>query len=405
MWKVAIPCLLVAFQCSLPLTSAFSGASPSLARLNGAASARLGDAAVGRAERTAATSLSAVKMEDPLLLRAARGEKVEYTPVWMMRQAGRHMQVYRDLVKKYPTFRERSEISEVSTEISLQPVRAYGVDGCILFSDILTPLPGMGVEFDIKEAAGPQLKPIRSKEQIEQITIQDDWSKSMPFVKQTLGELREEVGNTATVLGFVGLPYTLATYLIEGGTSREYLEIKKMMYSEPAILHKMLEALAENIGNYANYQIESGAQVIQIFDSWAGHLAPEDYDVFALPYQKMVVEAIKAKHPEVPIIIYIAKSGALLERMAKTGVDIVSLDWTVTVNEARERIGNDIGIQGNLDPAVLYGPKHIIKERAEAILKQAGGRNHVMNLGHGIEATTPEENAAHFVKTVQAYKH
>lgn len=178
-----------------------------------------------------------------------------------MRQAGRHMQVYRELVKKYPTFRERSEISEVSTEISLQPWRAYGTDGCILFSDILTPLPGMGVEFDIKEQAGPALKPLRTKEQIDAMMIQQDWSKSMPFVKQTLGDLRKEVGNKATVLGFVGLPYTMATYLVEGGTSREYLEIKKMMYTAPEILHKMLETLAVNIGNYANYQIESGAQV------------------------------------------------------------------------------------------------------------------------------------------------
>jgi uroporphyrinogen decarboxylase len=279
------------------------------------------------------------------------------------------------------------------------------VDGCILFSDILTPLPGMGVEFDIKEKAGPTLKPIRTPEQISMMKIQDDWAKSMPFVKQTLGDLRKEVGLSATVLGFVGLPYTLATYLIEGGTSSVYLEIKKMMYSEPKLLHTMLENLAENIGNYACFQIESGAQVIQIFDSWAGSLAPEDYDIFALPYQKMVVEAIKKKHPETPIIIYIAKSGALIERMASTGVDIVSLDWTTTIEEARGRIGNDIGIQGNLDPAILYGPQHLIKERAEAILKMAGPRNHVMNLGHGIEATTPEENADYFVKTVQAFRH
>jgi len=173
----------------------------------------------------AATPLD-IKMEEPLLLRAARGETVERTPVWMMRQAGRHMQVYRELVKKYPTFRERSEIPEVSTEISLQPFEAYGVDGCILFSDILTPLPGMGVQFDIKESSGPKLPPVRTKEGIENMYVQKDWATAMPFVKQTLGELREKVKNDATVLGFVGLPYTLATYLVEGGTSKEYLEIK-----------------------------------------------------------------------------------------------------------------------------------------------------------------------------------
>jgi len=402
MWTYTAAGVLLALQCSLPMASAFVGSSAPIGKLNGFAASRLTEASMGRAERNPATALAAIKMEeDPLMLRACRGEKIEHTPVWMMRQAGRHMQVYRDLVKKYPTFRERSEISEVSTEISLQPVKAYGVDGCVLFSDILTPLPGMGVEFDIKEAAGPALKPLRTKEQVDQMIIQDDWSKSMPFVKQSLGDLRKELGSSAAVLGFVGLPYTMATYLVEGGTSKEYLEIKKMMYSSPEILHKMLETLAENIGNYANYQVEAGAHVIQIFDSWAGHLAPDDYDIFALPYQKMVVDAIKAKHPDVPVIIYIAKSGALLERMVKTGVDVVSLDWTVTIDDARARIGNKVGIQGNLDPAVLYGPKHIIKERTESILKMAGDRGHVMNLGHGIEATTPEENAAFFVKTVQ----
>jgi len=315
------------------------------------------------------------------------------------------MQVYRDLVKKYPTFRERSEIPEVSTEISLQPWRSYGVDGCILFSDILTPLPGMGVEFDIEEKAGPKLKPMRTMESLEHMYVNSDWTKATPFVKQTLGDLRKTVGNSATVLGFVGLPYTLATYLVEGGTSKEYLEIKKMMYTQPQILHKMLETLAENIGNYANFQIDSGVQVIQIFDSWAGSLAPDDYDIFAAPYQRIVIDAIKKKHPETPVIMYIAKSGHLLERMAKSGVDIVSLDWTVTIDEARARMGTKVGLQGNLDPAVLYAPHHIIKERTEAILKMAGNRHHVMNLGHGIEATTPEANAKHFVDTVQAYRH
>jgi len=398
MSKVSTAALLL-----LPVASAFTPYSGPIATMK--SGARLNTGLIARHASNSAILGTTMASDDPLLLRAARGEDVERTPVWMMRQAGRHMKVYRDLVSKYPTFRERSEIPEVSTEISLQPYNQYGVDGCILFSDILTPLPGMGVEFDIKEAAGPKLKPIRSKEEIDQMKVCSDWTTAMPFVKQTLGELREEVGNKATVLGFVGLPYTLATYLVEGGTSKEYLEIKKMMYSEPALLHKMLETLAENIGEYANFQIESGAQIIQVFDSWAGSLAPDDYDIFAMPYQKMVVEAIKKKHPEVPVIIYIAKSGALIERMAKTGVDIVSLDWTVTIDEARQRIGRDIGLQGNLDPAILYGPKHTIKERTEAILKMAGPRNHVMNLGHGIEATTPEENAAHFVDTVQAYKH
>lgn len=352
---------------------------------------------------TSSEASTSQSSKDPLLLRAARGEPVERVPVWMMRQAGRHMQVYRDLVKTYPTFRERSEIPEVSFEISLQPWRAYRTDGVILFSDILTPLPGMNVDFDISESKGPVVEPYRTQERVDSITRMDP-EKSCPFVGQVLRQLREEVGNEATVLGFVGLPYTLATYLVEGATSKEYLEIKKMGLENPKLLHQMLDILADNIGDYACYQIESGAQVIQVFDSWAGTLSPRDYDEFCLPYQKRIIATIKERHPEVPVIIYIKQSGALLERMAQTGADIVSVDWTVSMDEARRRLGPDIGVQGNLDPSVLLGPKDKIKERAEEILEMTQGMHHVMNLGHGIEATTPEENAKFFVETVQAWK-
>ncbi|KAG5180695.1 Uroporphyrinogen decarboxylase chloroplast precursor [Tribonema minus] len=388
-----------------PSAKAFatSGAAAQLPSSSSRSSSR-GDVrmATPAAQATSATAATS-KAQDPLLLRAARGEEVERVPVWMMRQAGRHMQCYRDLVSKYPTFRERSEIPEVSTMISLQPYNRYKTDGVILFSDILTPLPGMGVDFNIEEKAGPKLEPMRTWDAARKMHPIDP-AAACPFVGETLRDLRAEVGNDATVLGFVGCPYTLATYLVEGGTSKEYLEIKKMMFKEPQLLHHMLSSLAGSIGDYANYQIESGAQVVQIFDSWAGHLSPKDYDVFAAPYQRQVVDKIKAAHPEVPIIIYINKSGALLERMATSGVDIVSLDWTVTVPEARKRIGDDIGIQGNLDPAVLFAPHDVIKERTEEILRAAGGRRHVMNLGHGIEAATSEENAEFFINTVKNFR-
>lgn len=349
-------------------------------------------------------SLQMAGETDPLLLRAARGEEVERIPVWMMRQAGRHMQIYRDLCKKYKTFRERSEIAEVAMEISLQPWRAYKTDGCILFSDILTPLPGMGIDFDITEKEGPKMKTWTTMEDVNRIKQIDPY-KSTPFVSEALKGIKKEIGNSATLLGFVGLPYTLATYMVEGGSSKEYKEIKTLGYQAPAILHAMLDKLADNIGDYGIFQIENGAQVIQVFDSWAGNLSPEDYDIFAAPYQRKVISKIKKAHPKTPIIMYINKSGALLERMATSGVDIVSLDWTVTIEEARSRIGDKIGIQGNLDPMVLFAPKEVIKERTEAILKAGGGRNHVMNLGHGIDAVTPEENAKYFVDTVQAYRH
>lgn len=349
------------------------------------------------------TGLFMSSVDDPLLLRAARGEQVERVPVWMMRQAGRHMQVYRDLCKTFKTFRERSENADVATEISLQPWRAYKHDGCILFSDILTPLPGMGVDFDITEKEGPKMPTWTTMADVDRMTVINPY-KSTPFVGEALKNLRREVGNSATVLGFVGCPYTLATYMVEGGSSTEYKQIKMLSYQTPAVLHAMLDRLADNIGDYAIYQIENGAQVIQVFDSWAGNLSPQDYDVFAAPYQRKVIDKIKKAHPEVPTIMYINKSGALLERMAASGVDIISLDWTVTIEEARARIGNKIGIQGNLDPMVLFAPNDVIKQRTEEVLKAGGGRNHVMNLGHGIDAGTSEESAKFFIDTVKNYR-
>lgn len=358
---------------------------------------------ISRNVRTSISMSESDADKDPLLLRAARGEEVERVPVWMMRQAGRHMQIYRDLCKKHKTFRERSEQADVATEISLQPFNAYGTDGCILFSDILTPFPAMGVDFDITEKEGPKMKTWTTMEDIEKIKPIDPY-KHTPFVAEALKNLRREVGNRATVLGFVGLPYTLATYMVEGGSSVEYKMIKSLGYQNPKVLHALLDKLAENIGDYANFQVENGAQVIQIFDSWAGNLSPVDYDIFAAPYQRKVIEKIKKVNPNVPIIMYINKSGALLERMANSGVDIVSLDWTVTIEEARKRIGDKVGIQGNLDPMLLFAPNEVIKERTEEILKAGGGKNHVMNLGHGIDAKTSEEKAKFFVDTVQNFR-
>jgi uroporphyrinogen decarboxylase len=240
-----------------------------------------------------------------------------------------------------------------------------------------------------------------------------------------LQELRKAVSHTdAAVLGFVGCPYTLATYIVEGKSSKDYLVIKQMMYNEPQLLHSILQHVTKQIAQYAIYQIESGAQLIQIFDSWAGHLSPLDYDVFAAPYQKQILDAIKAKYPDVPTVLYIKHSGALIERMAATGVDVVSLDWTVDMAVGRDRIdqgrfnagivtpdqyANQLhrgGVQGNLDPAILYAKdQSVIHDRAVEILQKAGKFGHVMNLGHGIEATTPEENAAFFIETVRNYRH
>jgi uroporphyrinogen decarboxylase len=337
----------------------------------------------------------------PYLLRAARGEALDRPPVWMMRQAGRYMKAYRDLREKYPSFRERSEKTDIAVEISLQPFRAFKPDGVILFSDILTPLPGIGIDFDIVESKGPIIDPpIRSQSQIDQLhPIEPE--ESFPFIKEILQTLRREVGNEAAVLGFVGAPWTLAAYAIEGKSSKDYRIIKSMAFSEPAILHQFLSKLADAIATYACYQIESGAQVVQLFDSWAGQLSPQDYEVFALPYQKQVFDRIKALHPDTPLILYISGSAGILERMAKSGADLISVDWTVDMGEARNRIGRHLGVQGNLDPGVLFGSKELIRDRILDTIRKAGNRGHILNLGHGVLQKTPEENVAYFFETAK----
>ncbi len=336
----------------------------------------------------------------PRLLRAARGEVLDRPPVWMMRQAGRYMKAYRDLRDKYPSFRERSEIPEVAIEVSLQPWRAFQPDGVILFSDIVTPLPGLGLEMDIAEGKGPIISPpIRSQEQVDNLHPLDP-EKSLPFIGEILQALRQEVGNQSTVLGFVGAPWTLAAYAVEGKGSKTYSIIKGMAFSEPSMLHQLLGKLADAIAVYVRYQIDSGAQVVQMFDSWAGQLSPQDYETFALPYQQQVVQQVKATHPDTPLILLVSGSAGLLERMSQSGVDIISLDWTVDMAEARGRLGA-MKVQGNMDPGVLFGSQDFIRDRVLDIIRKAGNQGHIMNLGHGVLPGTPEENVACFFETVK----
>ncbi|HEY9737633.1 MAG TPA: uroporphyrinogen decarboxylase [Trichocoleus sp.] len=337
----------------------------------------------------------------PYLLRAARHEPLDRPPVWMMRQAGRYMKVYRDLRDKYPSFRERSENPDLAIEISLQPWRAFRPDGVILFSDILTPLTGMGIPFDIIESKGPIIEPaIRTKEQIDQVRTLDP-EESLPYIRTILQTLRQEVGNEAAVLGFVGAPWTLAAYAVEGKGSKTYSVIKGMAFSEPEMLHTLLGKLADNIAAYARYQIDCGAQVVQMFDSWAGQLSPIDYRTFALPYQQRVVRQVKETHPDTPLILYISGSAGVLELMGESGVDFVSVDWTVDMADARRRLGSNIGVQGNVDPAALFGAKPFIRDRILDTIRKAGNRGHILNLGHGILPGTPEDNAAYFFETAK----
>ena len=358
----------------------------------------------------------------PLLLRAARGERVERTPVWMMRQAGRHMAAYRALVQKWPTFRERSEIPEAAYEISLQPYRAYGVDGVILFSDILTPLPAMGVDFAISEGGAIKISPIRTREAFKAMTDAPpfDPATNVPFVGDVLKKLRAELDGTgATLLGFVGLPFTLGTYVVEGatGTKTGFAEMRALRADQPDLCRDILSLLADRIAEYAIYQIDSGAQVkrtlrgafastpaaegrprplgaqvIQVFDSWAGHLTPDEFDEWAAPYQRRVVGAIREARPDVPVIIYMApdthsRGGALLEKLAASGATVVSVDHTIPLADAKARLAaagyGHVGVQGNLDPEILStGTDEEIVKATHDILAQARACSGVMDCAH-----------------------
>ncbi|KAL9438142.1 hypothetical protein AB3S75_023914 [Citrus x aurantiifolia] len=321
-------------------------------------------------------SCSSSSSSDPLLVKAAKGHPVSRPPAWMMRQAGRYMAVYRKLAEKHPSFRERSETTDLIVQISLQPWEAFHPDGVIIFSDILTPLPAFGVPFDIEEVRGPVIQsPIRSEEGLKALHHID--LEKLQFVGDSLKILRKEVGEHAAVLGFVGAPWTIATYIVEGGTTRTYTTIK----------------------------MESGAHCIQIFDSWGGQLPPHMWEQWSEPYIREIVSLVRTKCPETPIVLYINGNGGFLERMKGTGVDVIGLDWTVDMADGRKRLGNGISVQGNVDPACLFSPLPALTDEIQRVVKCAGSRGHILNLGHGVLVGTPEEAVAHFFEVAKSMKY
>ncbi|KAM0069263.1 Uroporphyrinogen decarboxylase [Helianthus debilis subsp. tardiflorus] len=385
----------ITYTCSLPSFSSSSVSNSTTFRPNRITCS----AGASVAER------KAVNTSEPLLLNAVRGEDVERPPVWLMRQAGRYMKSYQDICQKHPSFRERSENVDLVVEISLQPWKVFKPDGVILFSDILTPLPGMNIPFDIVKGKGPIIfDPITTAADVDKVTefTPQEW---VPYVGEALTILRKEVNNEAAVLGFVGAPFTLASYCVEGGSSKNFTKIKKLAFSQPKVLHALLEKFTTSMATYIKYQADNGAQAVQIFDSWATELSPTDFEEFSLPYLKRIVDTVKQTHPDLPLILYASGSGGLLERLPLTGVDVVSLDWTVDMAEGRKRLGSDIAVQGNVDPGVLFGSKDFITNRIHDTVKKAGNTKHILNLGHGIKVGTPEENVAHFFEVAKGLRY
>jgi len=337
-----------------------------------------------------------------ILLRAARGEVVDRTPVWLMRQAGRYMAAFREFSTTIE-FRQRSETPDIATELSLQPWRAYGVDGVIMFSDILTPLPALGVEFDVVRGSGPVISsPLRTLADIAAMTPLDDPEAKLPFIREILGNLRHETEGRSTLLGFVGAPFTLVAYAVEGQANRHCIHSKKMMMNSPEVLHAALDKLAIAIGEYACYQIESGAQAVQFFESWAHHLAPAQFAEFAKPYADRAMAYVKARYPDVPVMYYANGGSSYLELQRDMAADVISLDWAVDMRVARTTLGSDRLVQGNIDPTVLFGTEAQIRDAVHTNIAEAGGAGkHILNLGHGVLQGTPEEAVAAFVNAAK----
>ena len=364
------------------------------------------------ATESEASSTSASAGDRDILVRAALGQEVERTPVWLMRQAGRYMAEFREYSTKYP-FRQRSETPSMATELSLQCHRAYGMDGIIMFSDILTPLPTLGIDFDVVRGKGPQIyTEVRTEEDVAKMSdpADIDFDEKLPFIREILGTLAKEAEEANTsLIGFVGAPFTLAAYTIEGKSSKDCLTTKKMMMADETgdnkAVSQFIDKLAVMIGNYGCHQIECGAQVIQVFESWAHQCSPKFFEQYAKPASQKAIKIMKEKHPDVPVIYFANGGSSYLELQRDMGSDMIAVDWSVDMAKAREILGPDIAISGNLDPTVLFGTKEQIEEAVRDCIDKAGGPGkHLLNLGHGVMQGTPEEVAGWLVDECKRYK-
>jgi uroporphyrinogen decarboxylase len=314
----------------------------------------------------------------------------------MMRQAGRYLPEYREIRAKH-TFLEMCKTPDVAAEVTLQPIRRFEIDAAIIFADILLPLEPMGIGLEFAKGEGPVIhNPVRSMADVEKLKPIDAASQ-IAYLMQAIKIVLKELNGKVPLIGFSGAPFTLASYIIEGGGSKNYQHAKTLMYAEPKAWHKLMEHLTGVIINYLNAQIHAGVQVVQLFDSWVGVLGPADYREFVLPHQKNVIAGIKKT---VPLIHFANGATHLLEMVSEAGGDVIGLDWRCNLGAAWKRVGPDKAVQGNLDPLTLFGTKEFIRKRTKEILDAAGGKNgHIMNLGHGILPETPIDNAAAFINS------
>jgi uroporphyrinogen decarboxylase len=345
-------------------------------------------------------------LKNDRLIRALLRQPTDTTPVWIMRQAGRYLPEYREVRKQAGSFLDLCKNNELACEVTLQPLKRFDLDAAILFSDILTIPDAMGLGLYFVEGEGPRFeRPLRSVADIERLGVPDP-SGSLRYVTDAVSLVRRELDGSVPLIGFSGSPWTLSTYMVEGGSSKEYRHIKGMMYQSPKVLHQLLQKLAQSVTDYLNAQIEAGAQAVMIFDTWGGVLTPETYQAFSLDYMSQIVAGLKREHEgqTIPVTLFTKGGGQWLEAMADTGCNALGLDWTIDIGAARERVGDRVALQGNLDPCVLYAEPDGIRAKAQEIITRFGNHpGHIFNLGHGIHQTVNPDNLGVLVDAVHEY--
>ncbi len=337
-------------------------------------------------------------MGDSRFLRACRRERTDTTPVWLMRQAGRYLPEYR-AIRARASLLDICNRAELAAEVTLQPVRRLGVDAAIIFADILLPVVSMGIQLEFAAGEGPVIRdPVRAPEAVARLR-RPETEEIAPAIYDAIRLVRRELDGKVPVIGFAGAPFTVASYLIEGGSSRHYLETKRFMFTEPRAWDALMDTLSDVTTRYLRAQVTAGAQAVQLFDSWAGALSPLDYQERVLPWVRRIVAELRPLG--VPVILFGTGTAGFLPALAASGADVIGVDWRVRLDDAWATIGLERAIQGNLDPAVLLAPRDEIARQARAVLEQAGGRpGHIFNLGHGVLPETPAENVRYLVELV-----
>jgi len=342
-------------------------------------------------------------LKNDRFLRALRREAVDVTPVWMMRQAGRYLPEYRETRGKAGNFMNLCQNPELACEVTLQPLDRFPLDAAILFSDILTIPDAMGLGLYFEEGEGPRFQhTVTDEAAVAKLAVPDPHDE-LRYVTDAVSLIRRELDGRVPLIGFSGSPWTLATYMVEGGSSKTFSFIKGMMYSRPDLLHRILNVLAESVSVYLAAQIEAGAQAVMVFDTWGGSLSPATYREFSLAYMTKIVDKLKADAAtrDVPVVLFTKGGGQWLEAMADSGCDALGLDWTTDLSDARARVGDRVALQGNIDPCVLYASPDTIREQVAITLASFGsGNGHVFNLGHGIHPEVNPEHAAALVEAV-----